>query len=161
MIDTHRPHLHKVPVYEVRLVKTRRPLLLREPLVDGPSAAALTLHALIGLADREHFACLFLTVGHHITGAHVAAIGGQASLVLEPRTVLRAAVAACAAGIVLSHNHPSGDPTPSSEDLATTKRLMEAADILGVPVLDHIIVTRDQRVYHSMVDRGTLPSRRS
>ncbi|MGH7294714.1 MAG: JAB domain-containing protein, partial [Polyangiaceae bacterium] len=52
------------------------------------------------------------------------------------------------------HCHPSGDPTPSAEDLTTTAKIMRACDVLGIPVLDHVIVTRDPSRYHSMVDRG-------
>jgi DNA repair protein RadC len=59
---------------------------------------------------------------------------------------------------VLGHNHPSGDPTPSQPDIATTEHIMLAAKILSVPVLDHVIVTRDPRRYHSMFEQGTLPS---
>jgi len=56
------------------------------------------------------------------------------------------------------HNHPSGNPTPSTEDITTTAHIMRAGKILCLPVLDHIIVTRDEHHYHSMFERGTLPS---
>jgi DNA repair protein RadC len=117
------------------------------------------MHAMLGLTDREHFAALFLNGQSQITGVHVVAIGGQHGIgTIEPRTVFRAAVTACASAIVLGHNHPSGDPTPSRVDLATTAKLMAAGRVLGIPILDHVIVTRDSRCWHSMHARGTLPA---
>jgi DNA repair protein RadC len=121
--------------------------------------AARTLHAMLALTDREHFAALFLNSIHRITGAHVVAVGGQQGIgTIEPRTVFRAAISACAAAVIIGHNHPSGDPTPSPPDMATTSHLMAAGKLLGIPVLDHIIVTRDSRRWYSMHERGTLPT---
>ena len=155
---TRKPTLQKIPVYEVRLVRSRRPLRLAEATVSDGELAARTMHALIGLTDREHFAALFLNGLHHVTGAHVIAVGGQHGIgTIEARTVFRAAITACASGVVLGHNHPSGDPTPSQEDIATTARLMTAGRVLGIAIVDHIIVTRDARKFHSMLSRGTLP----
>ncbi len=154
-----KPTLQKIPVYEVRLVQARRSLKLAEPTVSDANLAAKTLHCMLGLTDREHFAALFVNGMHAITGAHVVAIGAQQGIgTIEPRTVFRAAIAACAAAIIVGHNHPSGDPTPSEQDLATTKHLMEAGKLLGIPLLDHVIVTRDSRRWHSMASRGTLPT---
>ena len=151
--------LHKIPVYEIRLVRARRALHLAESNVSDPDLAGRTMHAMLGLTDREHFAALFLSGRHEVTGAHVVAIGGQHGIgTIEPRTVFRAAVTACASAIVIGHNHPSGDPTPSLEDLATTAKLMAAGRVLGIPILDHVIVTRDSRRWHSMHARGTLPA---
>jgi DNA repair protein RadC len=154
---TAKPKLTKVPVYQVKLVQAR-PLRLAEATVSDAELAGRTMHAMLGLTDREHMAALFVDAHHHVTGANVIAIGGQHGIgTIEPRTVFRAAIAACAAAIILGHNHPSGDPTPSPEDIATTRHLMAAGKVLGIPVLDHIIVTRDSRRWHSMATRGTLP----
>jgi DNA repair protein RadC len=154
-----KPALTKIPVYEVRLVQSRRPLRLAETTVSNGELAARTMHAMLGLTDREHFAALFLNGNHRITGAHVIAVGGQHGIgTIEARTVFRAAIAACSSAIILGHNHPSGDPTPSAEDIATTAKLMAAGRVLGIPVVDHIIVTRDSRHWHSMLTHGTLPT---
>jgi DNA repair protein RadC len=158
MDTTAKPPLQKIPVYEIRLVQARRPLRLAEATLPDAERAGRTMHAMLGLTDREHFAALFVNGMNHVTGAHVVAIGGQHGIgTIEPRTVFRAAIAACASGIILGHNHPSGDPTPSPEDIATTAKLMAAGKLLGIPVVDHIIVTRDSRRFHSMLSRGTLP----
>jgi DNA repair protein RadC len=156
---TPKPTLQTIRVYEVRLVQSRRPLKLAERIVSNEARAANTLHAMLGLTDREHFAALFVNGLHQITGAHVVAIGGQHGIgTIECKTVFRAAIAACAAGLIVGHNHPSGDPTPSSEDIATTAKLMAAGKLLGIPVIDHVIVTRDSHRWHSMLSRGTLPA---
>jgi DNA repair protein RadC len=156
---TRKPTLQKIPVYEIRLVQGRRPLRLAETTVPDAEYAGRTMHAMLGLTDREHFAALFLDGRHRVTGAHVVAIGGQHGIgTIEPRTVFRAAIASCASGLVLGHNHPSGDPTPSGDDIATTAKLIAAGKVLGIPVLDHIIVTRDSRIWHSMFTRGTFPA---
>jgi DNA repair protein RadC len=156
---TRRPQLQKIPVYEIRLVQSRRPLRLAEGTVSDADLAARTLHVMLGLTDREHFAALFINGTHRITGAHVVAIGGQQGIgTIECKTVFRAAITACAVAIVVGHNHPSGDPSPSAEDIATTAKLMAAGTLLGIPIVDHIIVTRDSRRFHSMLSRGTLPT---
>ena len=153
-----KPTLQKIPVYEIRLVQARRPLRLAEATLPDAEYAGRSMHALLGLTEREHFAALFLNGTHQVNGAHVIAIGGQHGIgTIEPRTVFRAAIAACASAVILGHNHPSGDPSPSAEDIATTAKLMAAGKVLGIPVLDHIIVTRDSRRWHSMATRGTLP----
>jgi DNA repair protein RadC len=152
------PVLHKIPVYEVRLIQARRALRVAEPRIGNSQNAAKALHALIGLTDREHFACLFVDVHHNVTGAHIAAIGGQHCIeAVDVRVILRAALAACAAAMIVGHNHPSGDPSPSAPDITTTAAIMRAAKIVGIPLVDHVIVTRHVLRYHSMLDRGTLP----
>jgi DNA repair protein RadC len=157
--NSRKPPLHRIPVYEIRLVQSRRPLRLAETTVSDGDIAGRTLHAMLGLTDREHFAALFVNGTHQVTGAHVVAIGGQQGIgTIEVRTVFRAAITACAVAVVLGHNHPSADPTPSPEDIATTRKLMAAGKLLGIPVLDHVIVTRDPRRWHSMLTRGTMPA---
>ncbi len=159
MQTTPKKQLHKVPVYEVRLRQSRRPLLLAETSLDHSGVSARALHGLIGLTDREHFALIFLNGANNIVGAHVAAVGGQHLIgAIDPRVMLRAALAACAAAIVLGHNHPSGDPSPSPEDLESTAHIMRAAEIVRIPVVDHVIVTSDPYRYHSMFEQGTLPA---
>ena len=76
---------------------------------------------------------------------------------VHPREVFREAASASAAAIVLFHNHPSGDPTPSPDDLALTTRMVNAGDIMGIDVVDHVILA-DQR-YFSLVEAGRLQSR--
>jgi DNA repair protein RadC len=145
--------LARIPVYELRLVQSRRPLRVSERHARYAPMAARALHSLIGLADREHMACLFVDAQMAITGAHIIAIGGQSSIgTIEPVTVFRAALVSGARGIILGHNHPSGDPSPSEQDKGATTRLLAASCVVGVSVLDHVIVTRDPRTWESMFE---------
>lgn len=148
--------LEKIPVYELRLVPSPRHLRLAEATLPDAIHASRTLHALIGLTDREHFAVLFVNGQIRVIGAHVVAIGGHHGINIEARTVFRAAIISCASALILGHNHPSGDPTPSAEDVAMTAKLTEAGEMLGLPILDHLIVTSNPHRWHSMASRGTL-----
>jgi DNA repair protein RadC len=131
----------------VRLVQSRRPLRLAETNLTDVRTSARALQALIALTDREHFAALFVNGHHQVTGAHIVAIGAQHAIAsIDIRAVFHAALAACASAIVLGHNHPSGDPTPSPQDVATTGHIVRAAKILCMPVLDHLIVTQPVRL---------------
>jgi hypothetical protein len=99
---TPKPQLTKIPVYEVRLVQSRRPLRLAESIVPHAGVAAWTMHTMLGMTDREHFAALFINGNHHVCGAHIIAVGGQHGIgTIEPRTVFRAAIAACASALIL------------------------------------------------------------
>jgi DNA repair protein RadC len=88
----------------------------------------------------------------------VLSIGSLDASVVHPREVFRAAALGGAAAIVLFHNHPSGDPTPSSEDVELTWRLAAAGDIMGIDVLDHIILGEAR--YYSLREAGRLDGRR-
>lgn len=90
--------------------------------------------------DVECFAVLLLNIKHRIRGHHLVSIGALNETVAHPREVFRAAVIAAAYGVVLMHNHPSGDPTPSQADLQTTRRLQSSGEILQIRVIDHVVV---------------------
>lgn len=90
--------------------------------------------------DREHFRCLYLNRKNQVLGLETISIGGLASSLVHPREVFKSAVKRSAASVILIHNHPSGDPTPSAEDISITKRLVESGKVLGIEVLDHIII---------------------
>jgi DNA repair protein RadC len=85
------------------------------------------------------FAALLLDAKHRIIGVHVVSIGSLTESPAHPREVFRAAIVAGAAAVIFGHNHPSGDVTPSPEDVATTRRLIEAGMLLGINVLDPVI----------------------
>jgi DNA repair protein RadC len=147
-----------LPVYDLRLVRARKPLRLAESEATYPARAARALHDLIGRTDREHLACLFVDARLAIQGAHIIGIGGTSGIVtVEPSCVFRAALVARASSIILGHNHPSGFPQPSEDDLKTTTRLIEAGKVVGVSIVDHLIVTPRPAVFASMRDLG-LPS---
>ena len=122
-----------------------------ESETDAPGPALETVEAAGRLARRflsgkrkEHFIILLLDSRHRVLRASEISIGSLDMSVVHPRETFREAIAASAAAIILAHNHPSGDPTPSQEDLTLTRRLIEAGKLLGIPVLDHLIVGRSE-----------------
>ncbi len=116
-------------------------------IVGTAADAARLARTVMRLSEQETFVVLCLTVRNTLVcPPHVVAIGTLTGVEVHPRDVFRAAIAANAAGIVVLHNHPSGDPTPSNEDLQLTRRLQTCGDLLGIPVVDHVVVTADRHV---------------
>lgn len=105
-------------------------------------------------ADKEHFVLLVMNNKNRVNGFKVISTGTLTSSLVHPREVWRAALHLCAAAVVFVHNHPSGDPSPSPEDIDLTKRLKETGDVLGIRVLDHVILGHG-RIF-SFCDRGLL-----
>ena len=105
--------------------------------------------------DREQFWVLLLNGKNTVIGLNLVAVGSLTAALVHPREVYVAAILGKAASIVLVHNHPSGDPAPSSEDLALTRRLREVGDLVGIRVLDHIVLG-DGSAYCSLADDGVL-----
>ena len=91
-------------------------------------------------ARREHFVVLLLNARHECQRREVVSIGSLNASIVHPREVFQPAIVHSAASLVLVHNHPSGDPEPSEEDLSITRRLVEVGDLIGIGVLDHVIV---------------------
>lgn len=89
---------------------------------------------------KEHFVCLFLNTKNHVVAKETLSIGSLNASIVHPREVFLAAIKRSSAAIICVHNHPSGDPTPSPEDIEITNRLVEAGQLIGIDVLDHIII---------------------
>ncbi len=90
--------------------------------------------------QKEHFVCIFLNTKHVVIGRETLSIGTLDATLVHPREVYKAAIQRSASSIICVHNHPSGDPTPSSEDVMLTKRLIEAGSLIGIDLLDHVII---------------------
>ena len=108
--------------------------------IRGPDDVVAFVGPKLRKEHREHFLVLLLNARHEVMGKETVSIGSLNASIVHPREVFKPAVLASAASVVLVHNHPSGDPEPSEEDLAITKRLVEAGELLGIQVLDHVIV---------------------
>jgi DNA repair protein RadC len=102
--------------------------------------------------DREHFKILLLNTKNFVVQMATVSVGSLNASVVHPRECFRPAIAAQAAAVVLVHNHPSGDPAPSVEDINLTRRLVAAGDLLGIKVLDHVIIAGNGFV--SVMDKG-------
>jgi DNA repair protein RadC len=104
--------------------------------------------------QKEHFVCLFLNTKNHVIGQETLSMGSLNASIVHPREVFRAAIKRSIASIICVHNHPSGDPTPSPEDIQMTARIVEAGQIIGIVVLDHIILG-DQN-FVSLKEKGFM-----
>jgi|GEM_PF-2223475 len=93
-----------------------------------------------GKGDRERFVSIFLDVKNGVTGLEEVSVGTLSCSLIHPREVFKAAILANPVGIILAHNHPSGDTTPSKEDIAITERLVKASKLLDIEILDHVII---------------------
>jgi len=122
--------------------------------VRNSSDAAKIFQAYLAGADREYFVALLLNGKHRVNALNVVAIGSLSAALVHGREVFKPAVIANASSVILSHNHPSGDVSPSPEDIALTRRLVKAGEVLGIKVLDHIIIGEGQ--YMSFADRGLI-----
>ncbi len=127
------------------------------PRLNTPRQLASYLLPQYGAGAVEQFGIVMLDTKHRVIRIKILSVGSLDTTVVHPREVFREATSACAAAIVLLHNHPSGDPTPSADDLVLTTRLVNAGDIMGIDVVDHLILA-DQR-YFSLVEAGRLSSR--
>lgn len=120
---------------------TKRKYRGKQPrVIRGPDDVVATLGSKFRSEDREHFLVLLLNARHEVIGKETVSVGSLNASIVHPREVFKPAVLHSAASIVLAHNHPSGDPEPSEEDLSITKRLKEAGELLGIQVLDHVVV---------------------
>ena len=117
-------------------------LTREKPILSSPTIAAGYMHSVIEkVHDKESLVVAFLNTKNRVIDYEQVSIGTINSSVIHPREVFRNAVLNKAVSVLLCHNHPSGDLTPSPEDLAVTKSLKEAGETLGIPVVDHIIIT--------------------
>ena len=126
------------------------------PRLNTPSQMATYLLPQYGAGAVERFGIAMLDSKHRLIRIKVVSVGSLDATVVHPREVFREAASASAAAIVLFHNHPSGDPAPSPDDVALTKRMVGAGDIMGIDVVDHLILS-DQR-YYSMLESGRIGS---
>ncbi len=111
----------------------------RGKITSPEDVADFMIDEMIAL-KQEHFKTLFLNTKNEIIGYETISIGTLNASIVHPRDVFNKAIRKASANVILVHNHPSGNPKPSTEDIAITKRLSEAGNILGIPVLDHIII---------------------
>ncbi len=104
--------------------------------------------------NREYFVVFYLNARNEILKREFVSVGILTASLVHPREVFAPAISHLAASVIFVHNHPSGDPTPSEEDIKLTKRLVSAGEILGIDVLDHIIIARS--AYLSMKGKGVM-----
>lgn len=119
-----------------RLLSTQRQLITIRNAADVGSLMMPRLSYL----DREHFVVVLLSTKNQVLGTELISVGSLNASLAHPREIFKPCLRRNAASLILVHNHPSGDPSPSPEDIAMTRRLIEAGRIMGIEVLDHVII---------------------
>jgi DNA repair protein RadC len=133
-----------------RLGRVRNP---GRPVVSSPADVDGLLRGRIANLDRENFVAVLLNTKNEVIEFPTISVGTLSASLVHPREVFKPAIRASAASVVLAHNHPSGRVEPSREDREVTRRLSEAAEIIGIEVLDHVILGDG---YFSMKEHGLL-----
>ena len=139
--------------FGVRVELVRHPTATRKIQIRGPGDVAEIFEPL-QYRDREVFWSLYLDSRHYVSGAEEVGVGTLNSSLVHPREVYKGAILSNAAGLIVAHNHPSGELDPSKEDLEITERLVSAGELLGIQLLDHLILGGGR--YTSLRDEGSL-----
>jgi len=144
----------RVDIVSIKIVREAS-VLYQNRTINSPSDSVSLLESFLDNCDRECFLVLCLNTKNIPTAIHTVSIGTLNSSLVHPRELYKVAILSNSSAVILAHNHPSGDPTPSREDLEVTRRLVEAGKILGIAVLDHIIIGSNSQ-YISFKEKGTL-----
>ena len=143
--------------YSVRLVKEEGSRYELDKTIHTPESAHEVFTKVMELDKRpeEVFTILTLDIKSHLTGVFEVSTGGLQSSIVHPRNVFQRAILTNAAAIVMGHNHPSGYPDPSNDDIKITKQIISAGEILGIEVMDHLIIG-DGNCFISMKEKELI-----
>lgn len=132
----------RINVYSVKQVRESAMLYNVDKAIISPNDAQKVVGMVFDISNaaEEQFGIITLTTKNTIAGLHIISKGLVNQVLVHPREVFKAAILNNANSVIAFHNHPSGDPTPSAEDLIITNRLQEAGEIIGIELLDHIII---------------------
>ena len=125
-------------------------------IIKSPYDAAIVVMADMRFLKKEYFKVILLNTKNQIIGVHDVSIGSLNSCIVHPREVFALAIKHSAAAIIIVHNHPSGNVSPSTEDISITRRLIEAGKVIGISVLDHVIVGYGTDRYCSLKEERHL-----
>ncbi len=147
-----------ISVYRVSLIKDQD--VIFEPTSLSNSAQAQNIiRQLIetkGQSDREQFCIIMLNAKNQIIGLNIVSTGSLTSATVSPMEVLKPVILSNASAIILCHNHPSNELTPSEPDIHITRKIIWAADMMGIQVHEHLIISMDDNQYYSFADNGIV-----
>jgi DNA repair protein RadC len=149
-----------ISIFRITLVKDRRVAFEQSQLVNSQQSQPL-IKKLIesqGQPDREQFCVILLNSKNEIIGLNIVSTGNLSSAPVHPREVLKPAILSNASAMILCHNHPSGDLSPSPEDIAITARIIQASKIMGIQVHEHLIISMQDDSYYSFADNMLIKS---
>ena len=145
--------MYRIPMYKISMVRDGSVCAERRVVSSSQDLSQLLVEYFKD-HDREEMLAVLLDAKRRIIGLHTVSIGSATLAIVHPRETFKAAIVGCAAAIILAHNHPSGDPTPSQQDRQLTTQLKECGTLLGIPVLDHLVIGGER--CHSFADHGEL-----
>ncbi len=144
----------RIDIVTLKMVKDFS-ILYSPRRLESPTAAANLARGFLEESDREKFIVICLSTKNEPSCINITSIGSLNCSIVHPREIFKIAFLSNAANVILAHNHPSGIPDPSHEDMEITKRLVEAGKILGIQVLDHLIIGSENS-YFSFKEKGML-----
>ena len=152
------PANRSISIYRVSLVKDKTVSFGNVRLANSQQAQALIQNLILtkGQPDREQFVVALLNAKNEVVGLNIVSVGALSSAPVHPREVLKPAILANSAAMILCHNHPSNDLEPSPDDIAITKKIIRAAEIIGIQVHEHLIINMDDDRYYSFADQGII-----
>lgn len=144
----------RINIYSVELVRESAKVYDLDKVINSPERAYDVIEEVLKLSSKtkEHLVMMSLNTKNEIVGLHTIHIGSVNASIVHPREILQQAILNNATSFMIFHNHPSGDPSPSREDIDVTKRLAEAGTIIGIQLLDHIIIGTNRFV--SLKEKG-------
>lgn len=143
------------PIYQTMIVAEEARHWFSPDAQFNCATRVAELFAPLAKETKESFICCHLDNKNRLLCVETVSTGSLTASIVHPREVFKSVLLSSAAGCLFVHNHPSGDPEPSREDLDITRRLKECGELLGIRVMDHIIIGHDGR-YISLADRGIL-----
>ena len=145
--------MNRINIVTIKMEKVKS-MLVENKQISSPDDVFRIVNKYLDGADREHLVLLTLDTKNKITSINTVSIGSINTSIVHPREVFKTAILSNASSVILSHNHPSGDVTPSKEDVDITKRIKECGRILGIELLDHVIIGDDK--YSSLKEKGIV-----
>ncbi|WP_372814276.1 RadC family protein [Paenibacillus sp.] len=144
----------RIEVVSLRMVREKTSLLYPNRVIRSPKDAADLFRQFIGDLDRETFCIMCLDTKNQPTAMHQVSTGSLNASIVHPREVFKLSILSNSSSLVCCHNHPSGQPDPSPEDVEITERLRDSGCLLGIELLDHIIL--GDGMFVSMKERGLM-----
>lgn len=141
----------RIPIVTLKLVREKSILYAKRRIISPGDAVSL-FRDYMGDLDREHFVLMGLNMKNEPVVLETVHIGSLSASIVHPREVFKSAILSNAACIMVCHNHPSNDCEPSREDVSVTERLAQTGDLIGIPLLDHLIIGTEG--YVSLKERG-------
>lgn len=145
--------------YKLHMVKEQEILFLNRDSINNSASSSKLIKKVIkelGQTDRENFVVVMLNTRLKPIGANLVSTGSLTRCMVQPREIIKAALNMPCKALILGHNHPSGDPSPSVEDKVITLMIMASAQLFDVQILDHIIVDMDSDAYQSFADEKII-----